>query len=865
MKSPFSQSLKEVLKATKTTTTGLSSAERRKRLTKHGLNVLPEEAKESFITKIIEQLKNPIVILLLVTAIIAGITGKMFDAGLIYAIVLAMAGIGIFLEQQSEKSLDQLKSLQSRVARVLIDGKPTEVPAEEVVVGDILVLHEGDLIAADGRVIQANQLTSDEAALTGESLPVHKHTTSLPEKTMLGDRLNMVFAGTSIIDGAAHVVVTAIGSQTEIGTIATFLNETEKSETPLQKELAGVGQFLLIATLVSVGIILSIYLLRGQPFIESLLTTTSLAIAFVPEGLSAVLTVSLALAVNEMVKKKVIVKRLLAAEGLGSITHIATDKTGTMTEGKMQVVKVYIGTTLYDVADKEWLEHDNSQRMLNVVRFCNNNKGPTEQALITFLEDHEVSYEIEGRRFEHRFTSELKRMSVIHEHQGNIGLYSKGAPEMLIPLCKYDAHSVNKTFSDKEKTIALDMAEELAGQGFRVLALADRSHSGNATNQTRPDDEQQLHFIGLVALMDPLRPTVRETVAGFYQAGIVPMMITGDHPAIARYIAEQAGIISATGKNELVLTGDQLDDILTKSARSDNRTILAETRVFARVKPEHKLLLIEHFQQQKYRIAMTGDGINDAAAIKKADVGIAMSNGVDLTKDIADVVITGTYDALLRAVGVGRTVKLRTQLYLHYLLSGNSCQVGIFFVAVLLNWPIPMTSIMLLLINLFTDALPAMAMAVEPEDQDTVRRKVSQLSNRILTAEIYRGILIQALLTTIVLSAAFAYFLPIGVATARTAVFTLYIFQKALRGFTARSFTKSVVTYGFFTNKLMNVALMTVAIAWLIITYIRPEWFGMNRLAVPQTIGLFVIGLCMPLIEEATKLVNRQYLGKQRK
>jgi Ca2+-transporting ATPase len=284
----------------------------------------------------------------------------------------------------------------------------------------------------------------------------------------------------------------------------------------------------------------------------------------------------------------------------------------------MQVVKLSIGNTLYDVNDNAWRTHNASQRLLNIVRFCNNNKGPTEQALLTFLEHHGVSYEIEGRRFEHRFTSALKRMSVVYEHEGNIGLYSKGAPEILIPLCSYDAHSPDKKFTASEKKDALRMAEELAGQGFRVLALADKKHPGNASDETRPQDEKDLYFIGLVALMDPLRPTVRETVAGMHRAGIEPMMITGDHPAIARYIAEEAGIIAKHSGAETVLTGDQLDEILTKSARTDSRAALAEARVFARVKPEHKLLLIEHFQMLKYRIAMTGDGINDAAAIKKS-------------------------------------------------------------------------------------------------------------------------------------------------------------------------------------------------------------------------------------------------------
>jgi Ca2+-transporting ATPase len=842
---------------------GLSPQKRLSLLSKHGKNVLPSAPKPTLWSKIFEQLKNPIVILLLITATIAGATGKAFDAGLIYAIVLAMAGIGVYLEQQSEKSLSKLESLQAKVATILIDGKPTEVLAEDLVIGDILLIHEGDTIAADGRIIFAQNFHTDEAALTGESFPISKSTKSLPAETTLGDRVNMVFAGTACVDGTAKVVVTHTGSNSELGKITQFINQAEKSETPLQKELEKVGKFLLIATLVSVSIILSIYLYRRADFLESLLTTTSLAIAFVPEGLSAVLTVTLALAVKEMVRKKVIVKRLLAAEGLGSITHLASDKTGTMTEGKMQVVRVYLGNKEYSVTDEDWLKEPTAKKLLQVVQFCNNNKGPTEQALISFIEKHHLSFEISSRRFEHRFTSELKRMSVIHEHDGQLHLYSKGAPEILIPLCTEHHGSKNKQFDPKEKKAALKVAEKLASQGYRVLALADKKHKDKPNEESRERDESQLCFIGLIALMDPLRPTVAETVEGFYRAGIKPMMITGDHPAIATYIAQEAKIVpeGTTHTSDYVLTGDQLDKILPYSAVEENQIKLNKAQVFARVKPEHKLQLVHFYQTQGSRIAMTGDGVNDAAAIKKADVGIAMDNGAGLTKDIADVVITGTYDALLRAVSVGRTVLLRTQLYLHYLLSGNSCQVGLFFLAVIFNWPIPLTSVMLLLINLLTDALPAMAMAVEPEDPKVINKKSSQNSHSIMTGEIYRGIVVQAILSTVLLGGVYALLLPQGAEVARTAVFTLYLFQKAFRGFTARSFSKSVLEYGFFTNQLMNVALLIVAVAWVVMTQVVPSIFGMVQPDTKTILILLVLGLIPPVVEEMTKYWNKKSPG----
>lgn len=832
---------------------GLNEKEREKRLAEYGQNVLPTPPSPSLFKQIIAQLVNPIVLLLLGTASIAAFTGKAFDSGLIFAIVIFMAGVGVFLERQSEKSLEKLKSLQASTTTVLIKGVPTIIPSEEVVPGDIIQLQDGETVPADARVVTASNIRTDEAALTGESLPVRKQEKKLSEKTPLAEQSNMIFAGTAVVEGAVTAIVVKTGQHTEVGKIANLINQSEQAETPLQQELEKIGKFLLYVTISSASVILVVFLLRGQSVIDSLMTTSSLAIAFVPEGLSAVLTVTLALAVSEMVAKKVIVKRLLAAEGLGSVTHIATDKTGTITEGRMRVAKLYLSNKTFDVGDKDLKKHAAYERLMAIVRFCNNNKGPTEQALVGFLEDEGFSFELEGRRQEYRFTSDVKRMSVVHESAGEVMLLSKGAPDVLIPLCTTNIEGKNASFSAKAKSHALEVAEELASQGFRVLAVADKVYSGRGSNDNREAEETELCFVGLVALMDPLRPTVKETVDGLRAAGVTPLMITGDHPAIARYIALQAGIIS--DKKEKVLTGNDLDKVLVRSVLPENEQQLLNARVFARVRPEHKVLLVDFYQQQGYRLAMTGDGVNDAAAIKKANVGIAMSNGVGLTKDIADVVITGSYDALLRAVAIGRTVKLRTQLYLHYLLSGNSCQVGIFFVAVLFNTPIPLTSAMLLLINIFTDAAPAMAMAVEPEDPAVIKGRANATSS-ILSPTLLRGIIVQALLSTALLSGVFFYFLPQGIEIARTAVFTIYLFQKALRGMTARSFTRSILEYGLTTNWMMNIALPTVFIAWWVMCYLFPQVFGMVSLQLSTVAALLGLALLLPIAEELTKKWN---------
>lgn len=840
---------------------GLSPEERTNRLDKYGHNTLPDPPKPNIFQDFFEQLKNPIVLLLLGTSVIALLTHKGFESGLIIGIVLFMAGIGVFLQKQSEKSLEKLKELQNNTTTILSEGKNINVPTDSIVPGDILVLDEGDKVAADARVIESREAKIDEASLTGESLAVSKHTRVLKEETALGDRINMVFSGTSVVAGALKAVVVTTASQTELGKITTYLNEQDTRLTPLQKELESVGNILLVSCLVLVGIILVILItIHGESLIDALLTTISLAIAIVPEGLSAVMTVTLALAVKEMVKKKVIVKKLLAAEGLGSITHIATDKTGTITEGRMRVVKVFLRDTLYAAADPELIKDKHFQRLINIIKFANNNKGPTEQAMVAFLDKHGYSYELEGRMVEYQFNSDNKRMSVVRKHKGEMHLFSKGAPDILIPLCSHDV-SGTKSFGPEEKLHALNTAEDLASQGFRVLALADKVQTEKADPENRNTSEIDLTFIGLVALMDPLRDTVKETVVALKHAGVTPLMITGDHPAIARYIAREAGIIKNEEK-ELVLTGNDLDELFGKSDFSESKQTLLNARVFARVRPEHKVMIVEMYQQQGFRIAMTGDGINDAAAIKRADVGIAMSNGMDVTRDIADVVITGAYDALIRAVAIGRTVKLRTQLYLQYLLSANAVEVGVFLYAVLANLPNPLTAPLLLIINLLTDALPAMAMATEPEDPEITKRKSTKKMERIMSPYVLRGIGIQGIATTILIAYIYTKALSAGIPFAHTIVFTFFVFHESIRGFTARSFTRSVFQYGIFTNTLMNIAVPISLGIWAIIVYVFPNVFGLVPLEPGVLLEILLLSFIPAIVEEITKLGNRIQMKK---
>lgn len=845
------------------TTQGIAPQTRVGLLKKCGWNVLPVAKPPTLAEQLYIQLSNPLVVLLLLTTGMTIVTGEWLDAILIGGIVVSMAVFSVILERRSEHSLSLLKEMQQPTTTVLVEGKLRRLPSQEVVIGDVIVLHEGDVVPADARVIEADELALNEASLTGESTLVSKQIQPLAETAVLADQTNMVFSGTVVAEGKGKAVVVATGKLSEMGKIASYLEKTQVTPTPLQTELKIVSQTLFAATLISGVVATLVLLFRGETLLNALLTTTALAVSFVPEGLTAVMTVTLALAVQEMVRQKVIIKRLLAAEGLGAVTSIATDKTGTITEGRMKVSQIYVDDHLFRVDDPKLRKHQGYQRLLNVLRFCNNNKGSTEEALVNFLETHGYSFEMEERHEEYRFSSNTKRMSVVYPHRGQFFLFSKGAPDILIPLCVSQLGKPDKKFTDAHQRQALAQAEELASQGFRVLALAERELGSKSTRKRdRKTDEQKLTFLGLIALIDPLRSTVVETVAGMKAAGIAPIMITGDHPAIAQYIAEQAGIIAPSktqaDQSSRVLTGADLDQLLPQVHQSHIRERILATQVFARVRPDHKVQLVELWQQSGRRTAMAGDGVNDAAALKRADVGIAMSNAVGLTKEVADVVITGSYDALLRAVAVGRTVKLRTQLYLHYLLSGNMAEVGLFIVALFMNLPLPMTPIILLVLNLFTDILPAMSMAVEPEDPTAIRRPPSG-SMHVFSPKVIRGIVIQAVVAVVVLSLIFIYLLPLGTEVARTAVFTTYVWKEVFRGFTARSFRRAVWQYGPFSNWLMNWALLAVIVGWGVIAYVVPSIFGLVVLPLECVIPLIVVSLIMPIVEELTKSLNRLY------
>lgn len=836
---------------------GLAPAEATLRLQQYGRNEILGAKKISILRLFFEQLANPIVVILLLAIGIASFTGKVFEAVLIGSIVLFMSVVGVFLEKKAGDAVAKLKGLTILKTTVIRGGKQYILDAADIVPGDVVYLHEGDRVPADCRVCMVNDLEIDESLLTGESLSVRKVVDAISDTVQLADQMNMVFAGTFILQGSVRAIVVATALRTELGKIAQKLAESEAKETPLQLQLKKLSKLLFVSTLLLCSVIMLLTFLRGESLLDGLIQSLALAIAFIPEGLTAVMTVVLGLGVKEMVRKQVIIKRLLAAEGLGSISVLATDKTGTITTGKMTVEKLWVFDTY--IESKDFTPTNELERLIvDVIRYCNNAKGSTEQALVHFLVSIGVQFELESRVKEHRFSSEIKRMSVVKEVGDQYRGYSKGAPDVLIPLCtQFIDHKTNTLRALDAALIEklLGVADMIAGDGYRVLCLAYNPLNGDVNIHDREQVEGDLVFLGLIALMDPLRAEVPQAVAKLRAAGITPLMITGDHPAIARTISLQAGICDAS-IDDTVLTGADLDQYFSGSGSLVEKDVLA-CRVFARVTPNHKNQLIEMFQRNGKLIAMAGDGINDAIAVSRADIGIAVVNATDIIKEAADVVVTGAYDALVNAVEVGRLIMIRTRLYLHYLLSGNFCQVGVFVLALIFDLPFPLTAVSLLIINLLTDAAPAMAMAVEQGNASVMAVPPKPANEGILNKNIYISIAVQGLISSVLLFGVFYFTLPHGLLYAQTATFTAYIFQKLLRGFTARSLVDSVFTYGFFTNKLMLWSVLAALLVWFVLVYVFHDLFQMTPLPGNLLFLIFSIALVPPCTEELVKWFMR--------
>jgi Ca2+-transporting ATPase len=727
---------------------GLTGTQAKERLERFGPNEIQAAKRISAWEILLEQFKNVLILILLGATAISFFLGHGVESIVIAVIVLFAVGLGFVQEYRAERAIEALREMAAPTASVLRDGKEAKIPARELVPGDVIFLHVGDRIPADARLLESINLRVEEAALTGESAPVGKDVDSLPNPDLgVGDRKNMIYAGTIATYGRGKALVVATGMNTEFGKIAQLLQTVETGRTPLQQNLDRVGTMLARAAFVIIAMIVVLGLIRGQGFIDMLIFGIALAVAVVPEALPAVVTISLAIGVQKMVKRHALIRRLPAVETLGSTSVICTDKTGTLTRDEMTVRKIYTGGKLFTVSGAGYapegeflLENKTLDELTDellhlltaatlasdamLVRNGGNGSGsewqikgdPTEGALVAAAAKAGLWKELleseSPRVQEIPFTSETKRMTTIHRTSDGTMAYAKGAPEMILQGCDWQLTAKGiERLDENGRAKILETAREMASEALRVLGIASKS---NAELETA---EKGMTFLGLAGMFDPPRSEAKEAIRVCEEAGIRPVMITGDHPVTAQAVARELGLLR-TGH---VVTGAELEAMSDAQFEKEVETI----EVYARVSPAHKLRVVTALQANEHIVAMTGDGVNDAPALKKADIGIAMGiTGTDVTKEAAAMTLTDdNFASIVSAVEEGRGVFGNIKKYLMFLLSSNIGEITLMAAATLLGLPLPLTAVQLLYVNLATDGLPALALAVDPPDDDIMRRK----------------------------------------------------------------------------------------------------------------------------------------------
>ncbi|HLT92095.1 MAG TPA: cation-translocating P-type ATPase [Woeseiaceae bacterium] len=907
---------------------GLTTEEARRRLAKYGPNRLVTAPPVPAWRLFLGQFQDVLVVLLLVATVISASlwlyerdSALPYEAIAILAIVLFNAIIGFVQQSRAEAALSALKRMTAARAKVIRDGAPANVPAAELVPGDIVLVEAGDTVPADGRVIESTALHAAEAALTGESIPVSKHTEPLPPDVVLGDRRNMVFSGTSTTYGRGKIVVTATGMQTEMGRIASMLEQAPPERTPLQHELARVGRLLGIAVvaiaLVIVATILLVSDVRGfSAFFDVLIFGVALAVAAVPEGLPAIVTAVLALGVQRMAKRNAIVRHLSAVETLGSANVIASDKTGTLTKNEMTVRvvvtasgRVELGGTGYapegevraagspDGRIEEPLRTE-LERALTAGDRANNaalrqrngqweiEGDPTEGALLVAARKAGLAPDRLDARFrrvaEIPFSSERKRMSTVHadeEQGGRLLAFSKGAPDVLLGLCSHElAGGQEVPLDDARRQEILAQNEALAREALRTLGVAYRELPEDALAEGDAGErmEKNLVFAGLVGMIDPPRPEAQEAVRLARTAGVRSLLVTGDHPSTAAVIARELGI----GEDSRVVTGAELEK-LSDEALAD---VVREVSVYARVNPEHKLRIVRALQQQDAIVAMTGDGVNDAPALKTADIGVAMGiTGTDVSKNAADIVLTDdNFASIVAAVEEGRAIFANIRKFLRYLLSSNVGEVLTMFFGVLLadfiglaaagdGVALPLLATQILWINLVTDGAPALALGVDPADPGVMRRPPRARNEGVITNRMWRGIVfvgaIFATGTLLVIDAS----LPGGLIEgsgdlryAQTMAFTTIVMFSLFNVFNARSDVQTAFR-GLFTNRWLWGSLLLAFVLQLAVVYVPflQEAFSTSPLSVGDWLVCTAVGSSVLWLRELGKLAAR-HAGKGR-
>ncbi|BBC76038.1 calcium-translocating P-type ATPase, PMCA-type [Lactococcus cremoris] len=866
----YNQSVNEVLEETKSQLEGLKPKEVELRQAENGFNELKEKKKTSTWELFIDTLKDPMVIILLLVAFVQLFLGEFVESLVIFIVLMINSVVAVVQTKRAESSLDALRQMSVPSAKVLRNGEKTSIPARELVVGDIVSLEAGDFIPADGRLIDVQNLRVEEGMLTGESEPVEKFSDLIEGEAALGDRKNMVFSSSLVVYGRADFVVTAIAEQTEIGKIAQMLETAEAKQTPLQQKLEKFGKQLGWAILALCALIFAVQILRlfttnqtadmQKAILDSFMFAVAVAVAAIPEALSSVVTIVLSVGTNKMAKQHAIMRNLPAVETLGSTSIICTDKTGTLTQNKMTVVDSYLPTeSSKELTD---LSQVDQKLLLNAMVLCNDSSfsqegqalgDPTEVALIAYSDKIGHPYqelrEKSPRLAEFPFDSERKLMSTINDFEGQKTIFVKGGPDVLFNRCNQvflDGKVQEFTPELKEKFQAQN--EAFSQKALRVLAYAYKPASDDKKELTLTD-ENDLILIGLSAMIDPPREAVYDSIAEAKKAGIKTIMITGDHKTTAQAIAKDIGLMN---EGDMALTGQELD-ALTEDELRDN---LQKISVYARVSPENKIRIVRAWQNEHQVTAMTGDGVNDAPALKQANIGIAMGSGTDVAKDASSMILTDdNFVSIVSAVSIGRVVYDNIKKSISYLFSGNLGAIIAIVFALIVGWVNPFTALQLLFINLVNDSVPAIALGMEKAEPDVMEKAPRQLNEGIFANGLMRIILIRGSLIGI--AAIISQYVgqktspEMGVAMA----FTTLILARTLQTFAARSNSQNIFKLGFTTNKyvLMAVTFCLALYSLTTLPFLReifsiPASFGWSEWAVAAGLAVIAV-ICMEILK----------------
>ena len=863
---PYQMKKEDVLKMLGTDENGLTQNQAEENQKKYGKNELAEGKKKNPFILFLEQYKDFLVIILIIAAIISGVLGDIESAIVIFVVITINAILGTVQHIKAEQSLDSLKEMSAPTAKVIRDGEIKVVEGKDVTVGDVVVIEAGDYVCSDGRIIENASLKVDESAMTGESEPVEKQETVLDGEKPLGDRVNMLYSGSFATYGRAKMVVTSVGMETEIGKIASLLKSTQEKKTPLQESLDNFGKKLSLIIIGICVIVLGLELFRSDGinltvFTDAFVFAVALAVAAIPEALSSIVTIVLSVGTQKLAKENAIIRKLQAVEGLGSVSIICSDKTGTLTQNKMTVQKIYFDGQIIDKDDE--INARQGQLIIDGA-LCNDSVqkegqeigDPTEIALVNFSEKHDLPVEKMREKYQRLgeipFDSDRKLMSTVHKIGDNYKMLTKGAVDVLSGRI-----DEVKTMDGKRPFTAEDLAElkkvntEFSQMGLRVLAVCERDVD---TVDISVEDEKDYILLGLVAMQDPPREESREAVRKCKTAGIRPIMITGDHLVTASAIARKIGILDDNGR---AVEGREIENLSDEELDE----FVSDVSVYARVSPEHKIRIVSAWQRKGYIVSMTGDGVNDAPALKQADIGVAMGiTGSEVAKDAASMVLTDdNFATIVKAIENGRNLYRNIQRAIQFLLSGNTAGILAVLYASFMALPVPFKAVHLLFINLLTDSLPAIALGVEPHSSDVMNEKPRPKNQSILTKKVLTNICVEGIVIGVMTMIAFYVGFLRNAEVASTMAFSTLCLSRLVHGFNCKSdkpvwFTKkmwnnkSMIGAFFVGFVLLNAVLLVPALQGI---------FAVAPLTIAELLTVYGLSLGTFVIVQILKMIRK--------